>query len=179
MFVYDLNGTFVGQVGTPGNGEGQLNQPYGIAINESNGDIFVCDFGNNRVGIFSKDFLFKSQLGQGTLKSPTDIKLTNESIYVLSPYNPFLYSFNYDLTPSQNAVPNSISNQLKQPYAFCIDGAGSFIISDSRLNSIIIFNRQGDLVHRITDSVQSPFGVTLDAKGRIILVGSNQKLLIF
>ena len=179
MFVYDLNGTFVRQVGTPGNGEGQLNNPHGIAINESNGDIFVCDYGNNRVAIFSKDFLFKSQLGQGTLNSPTDIKLTNESIYVLSLSNPFLYSFNYELTPSQNAVPNSISNQLKQPYAFCIDGAGNFIVSDYSLNSIIIFNRQGDLVHRITDSVQSPTGVTLDARGRIILVGYNHRLLIF
>ena len=179
LFVYDLNGAFDRQVGTPGNGEGQLNRPHGIAINESNGDIFVCDYGNNRVEIFSKDFLFKSQLGQGTLKSPTDIKLTNESIYVLSLSNPFLYSFNYDLTPSQNAVPNSISNQLKRPYAFCVDGGGNFIVSDYDRNSIAIFNRQGELVHRISDSVQSPTGVTLDARGRIILVGFNHRLLIF
>ena len=59
LLVYDLNGAFLNQIGTPGNGEGQFKSPYGITINESNGDIFVCDRSNNRVQIFSKDFLFK------------------------------------------------------------------------------------------------------------------------
>ena len=179
LLVYDLNGTFLKQIGTPGNGEGQLSSPYGITINESNGDIFVCDNGNNRVQIFSKDFLFKSQFGKGILKSPSDIKLTNEYIYVLSSTNPFLYSFNYNLTQVENTVPNSISKHLKQPYSFCIDGAGNFIISDYHHNAIFLFNHKGDLVHKITDSIQSPVGVTLDARGRIILVGHNHRLLIF
>ena len=179
LLVYDLNGTFLKQIGTPGNGEGQLSSPYGITINESNGDIFVCDNANDRVQIFSQDFLFKSQFGNGILKSPSDIKLTNEYIYVLSYTNPFLYSFNYNLIQVQNAVLNSISKHLKQSYSFCIDGAGKFITSDREQNAIFLFNQEGDLVHKITDSIQSPFGVTLDARGRIILVGYNNRLLIF
>ena len=178
LLVYDLNGTFLKQIGTPGNGEGQLNSPWGFAINESNGDIFVCDKSNNRVQIFSKDFLFKSQFGKGILKSPSDLNLTNEYIYVLSYTNPFLYSFNYNLTQVQNAVLYSISKHLKYPYSFCIDGAGNFIISDYTQNAIVLFNR-GDLVHKITDSIQRPVGITLDARGRIILVGHNHRLLIF
>ena len=109
LLVYDLNVTFLKQIGTPGNGEGQLNSPYGIAINELNRDIFVCDHGNNRIQIFSKYFLFKSQFGKGILKSPSDIKLTKEYIDVLSHTNPFLYSFDYNLIQVQNAVLNSIS----------------------------------------------------------------------
>ena len=179
LLIYDLNGTFLKQIGTPGNGEGQLSHPYGITINESNGDIFVCDRGNNRVQIFSKDFLFKSQFGKGILKSPSDIKLTNEYIYVLSFTNPFLYSFNYNLTQVENAVLNSISKHLKQPFSFCIDGAGNFIISDYNQNAIVLFNQKGNLVHKITDGIQKPFGVTIDARGRIILVGHNNRLLVF
>ena len=179
LLVYDLNGTFLKQIGTPGNGEGQLNFPYGITINESNGDIFVCDYGNNRVQIFSEDFLFKSQFAKEILKSPSDIKLTNEYIYVLSCTKPFFFSFNYNLTQVQNTVLDSISKHLKQPYSFCIDGAGNFIISDYSQNAIVLFNQEGDLVHKITDSIQAPNGVTLDAKGRIILVGHNHRLLIF
>ena len=139
----------------------------------------MCDYGNNRVQIFSKDFLFKSQFGKGILKYPPDIKLTNEYIYVLSSTNPFLYSFNYNLTQVQNAVLNSISKHLKQPHSFCIDGAGNFIISDYTLHSIFLFNQEGDLVHKITDSIQKPVGITLDARGRIVLVGRNYRLLIF
>ena len=179
LLVYDLNGTFLKQIGTPGNGEGQLSFPYSITINESNGDIFVCDYGNNRVQILSKDFLYKSQFEKGILKSPSDIKLTNEYIYILSHTNPFLYSFNYNLTQVHNAVPNSILKHLKQSYSFCIYGAGSFIISDYGQHAIVLFNQEGDLVHKITDSIQSPLGVTLDARGRIILVGHNHRLLIF
>ena len=179
LLVYDLNGTFLKQIGTPGNGEGQLNHPRGITINESNGDTFVCDSNNNRIQIFSKDFLFKSQFGKEILKYPSDIKLTNEYIYVLSYTNPFLYSFNYNLTQVQNAVLTSISKHLKESYSFCIDGAGNFIISDYKQHAIVLFNQEGDLVHKITDSIQSPFGVTLDGKGRIILVGYNHRLLVF
>ena len=179
LLVYDLNGTFLKQIGTPGNGEGQLNNPYGITINASNGEIFVCDYGNNRVQIFSKDFLLKSQFGKEILKPPSDIKLTNEYIYVLSHTNPFFYSFNYNLTQVQNAVLNSISKHLKQPHSFCIDDAGNFTISDYVQHSIFLFNQEGDFVHQITDSIQNPLGVTLDARGRIVLVGHNDCILIF
>ena len=179
LLVYDLNGTFLKQVGTPGNGEGQLKSPYGITINESNGDIFVCDYANDRVQIFSKDFLFKSQFGNGILQCPSDIKLTNEYIYVLNHTNPFLYSFNYSLNQVKNGVLYSISKYLKHSYSFCLDGAGNFIISDNIQNAIVVFNQKGDFVHKITDSIQDPFGVTLDARGRIILVGYNNRLLIF
>ena len=179
LLVYDLNGTFLQQIGTPGDGESQFKIPYGIAINQSNGEIFVCDRYNNRVQIFSKDFQLRSQFGQEILESPIDIKLTSEFIYVLSCTKPFLYSFRHDLTQVQSPVLTSISKHLKSPYSFCIDGAGNFIISDHIQNAVIIFNHQGDVVHRITDSIQKPMGVTLDARGRIIVVGYNHRLLIF
>ena len=179
LFVNDLNGTFLQQIGTPGNGEGQFNNPCGITVNQSNGEIFVCDLRNNRVQIFSKDFQFKSQFGQEILKYPTDIKLTSEFIYVLSFTEPFFYSFRHDLTQIQSPVLTSISKQLNYPCSFCIDGTDNFIISDRDQNAVIIFNHQGDVVHRITDSIQKPIGVTLDARGRIILVGYNHRLLIF
>ena len=41
LLVYDLNGKFIQQVGTPGSAEGQFNQPRGITIHNTNGDIYV------------------------------------------------------------------------------------------------------------------------------------------
>ena len=178
LLVYDLNGTFLQQIGTPGNGEGQFNEPYGITINQSNGEIFVCDHGNKRVQIFSEDFLFKSQFGHGIPKYPTEIKLTSEFIYVMNCYRPFFYSFRHDLTQEQRPVLTTISKHLNTPTSFCIDGAGNFIISSYYQDFVIIFNHEGDEVHRITDSVQEPSYVTLDAIGRIILLQPHI-LLIF
>ena len=179
VLVFDLKGNFIIQIGNTGSGEGQFNTPYGITVNEYNGDIYVCDSSTKRIQIFSENYSFKSQFGKETLQYPTDIQLTRDNIYVLSYKKPFLTIFNYNFTPVQNIISNSISNYLKSPYCFMIDGAGNIIISDHGLNSVFIFNQQGELLHSLKDSISKPMGVCIDSKGRIIVVGYNQILLIF
>ena len=179
VLVFDLKGNFIFQIGNTGSGEGQFNSPCGNTVNEYNGDIYVCNSSNNRIQIFSENYSFKSQFGKGTLQSPTDIQLTRDNIYVLSYTKPFLAIFNYNFTPVQNIISNSISNYLKSPYCFVIDGAGNIIISDQGLNSVFIFNQQGELLHSLKDSISKPMGVCIDSKKRIIVVGHSQILLIF
>ena len=179
LLVYDLNGRFIQQVGTPGSAEGQFNQPYGIAIQNTNGDIYICDNSNNRIQIFSNDYSYISQFGMSILKYPTDIQLTKDSIFVLSYENPFLYSFNYNLTQLHNTVCDSICKHLKSPHCFIIDGNDNFIISNYWNNNIVIFNNTGHLLHTLTDSISQPTGVCLNSNGGIIVVGHNHRLLIF
>ena len=104
LLVYGLNGKFIQQVGTPGSAEGQFNHPRGIAIHNTNGDIYICDYSNNRIQIFSNDYSYKSQFGMSIHECPTDIQLTKDSIFVLSHQNPFLYTFNYNLSQLHNTV---------------------------------------------------------------------------
>ena len=179
VLVFDLKRNFIIQIGNTGSGEGQFNNPCGITVNEYNGDIYVCDFSNKRIQIFSENYLFKSQFGKETLQSPTDIQLTRDNIYVLSYKKPFLTIFNYNFTPVQNIISNSISNYLKSPHCFVLDGAGNIIVSDHGLNSVFVFNQQGELLHSLKDSISKPIGVCIDSKGRIIVVGHSQILLIF
>ena len=179
VLVFDLKGNFIFQIGNTGSGEGQFNNPCGITVNEYNGDIYVCDSSNDRIQIFSENYSFKSQFGKGTLQYPTDIQLTRDNIYVLSLIKPFLTIFNYNFTPVQNIISNSFPNYLKSPYCFVIDGAGNIIVSDQGLTSVFISNQQGELLHSLKDSISKPFGVCIDSKGRIIVVGYNQILLIF
>ena len=177
LLVYGFNGEFIQQVGTPGNAEGQFNQPRGIAIHNTNGDIYICD--NNRIQIFSNDYSYKSQFGMSILKYPTDIQLTKDSIFVLSHLNPFLYTFNYNLTQLHNTVCDSICKHLNNPLSFIIDGNDNFIISNYNNNNIVIFNNTGHLLHTLTDSISHPTGVCLNSNGGIIVVGYNNRLLIF
>ena len=179
LLMYDLNGKFIKQVGTTGSAEGQFNNPYGIAIHNTNGDIYICDYSNNRIQIFSNDYSYKSQFGMSILKYPTDIQLTKDSIFVLSLQNPFLYTFNYNLTQLHNTVCDSICKHLKYPYSFIIDGNDNFIISDYNNNNIVIFNNTGHLLHTLTDSISQPTGVCLNSNGGMIVVGHNNRLLIF
>ena len=109
VLVFDLKGNFIFQIGNTGSGEGQFNNPFGITVNEYNGDIYVCDSSNKRMQIFSENYSFKSQFGKESLQSPTDIQLTRDNIYVLSYIKPFLIIFNYNFTPVQNIISNSTS----------------------------------------------------------------------
>ena len=143
IFVYNLNGTFMNQIGQKGNGDGQFGSPFGIAIDGVNGDISVCDLNENRVQIFSKDYSFISQFGNDILETPRDIKLTKIYIFVLCEHNPFLFTFDYNLTQVNNIISKSISTHFNRPFCMVIDGAGKLVISDCNNSSVFIFNPKG------------------------------------
>jgi DNA-binding beta-propeller fold protein YncE len=49
--VFDLEGTLLTEFGSKGQGNGQFNEPAGVAVDRS-GSIFVADKGNHRVQVF-------------------------------------------------------------------------------------------------------------------------------
>ena len=179
LLVYDLNGNFIKQICTTGDGKKGLSEPFGIAIDEVTGDIYVCDCTDCCVKIFTKYYSYKTEFGNG-ITLLRDIKLTKNNIYLLSHKTPFLYIFNHDLIQVNNAiVSDSISKHLNAPNSFVIDEAGNFIFPSYSNNNITIFDKQGRLIHKITDSISKPVGLTLDSKGRVIVVGHNNRILIF
>ena len=48
--VFGVDGAFVREWGTDGNGDGQFDWPQGVAVNGD--DVIVCDSQNNRVQVF-------------------------------------------------------------------------------------------------------------------------------
>jgi hypothetical protein len=54
-----------GSFGAPGGGDGQLNQPAGIAVNEATGDVYVVDAGNSRIERFAASGAFLEAWGWG------------------------------------------------------------------------------------------------------------------
>ena len=140
ILVYDLKGTFFKQIGKKGSGDGEFLCPFGIAINEVSGDIYVCDFYSNQVQIFSKDYSFISHFGNEILKSPRDIKLIRDYIFVLCDNNPFLVKFDYNLTQVHDVISKSISGHFDCTLGMVIDGDGKLIISDCNNQAVFIFN---------------------------------------
>ena len=180
VLVYNLRGSFLKKIGEKGCGEGQFLSPFGIAIDEDNGDIYVGDLVVNRVQIFSKDYSFISQFGSDILKSPRDIKLTKNNIFVLCEDYPFLFTFDYNLTLVGNVIYNSISEFFNRPFSMEIDGAGKLIITDCSSHCVFIFNPRGELLQILTRDIIAPTGVALDSQGRIIVAGFIiNEILIF
>ena len=148
--------------------------PFGLTINESNGDIYICDLNNNRIQILNQVFIFKFQFGKDTLKSPLDVKLSKEYIFVLDQSNPCFHLFNYNHILLKNVISRGKGKQVVNPYCFFIDQNDSILISDRDSNSIHIFNTQFKLFHNISVS-DYPMGVTVDNQGRVIVVCQAEK----
>ena len=166
---YQLNGKCVSRIGRLGRGELKFNNLFSLTIDESNGDIYICDRSNNRIQILNRDFSFKSQFGKDKLKYPRDVKLSKEYIYVLDESIPCLHLFNYNHILQKSVISRGEGMEVINPCFFFIDQTDNILISDLSSNSIHIFNSEFQLFHKIPVS-NNPTGVTVDKQGRVIVV---------
>ena len=166
---YQLNGKFVSTIGRKGRGELEFINLFSLTIDESNGNIYICDYNNNRIQILNNDFSFKSQFGNDTLKHPRDVKLSKEYIYVLDKSNPCLHLFNYNHMLQKSVISRGKGMEVINPWFFFVDQTENILISDLSSNSIHIFNTEFQLIHKIPVS-NNPTGVTVDKQGRVIVV---------
>ena len=177
---YQLNGKFISKIGKCGSGELEFKWPFGLTIDESNGNIYVSDYCNNRIQILAEDFRFISEFGKDILKLPLDVKLSKEFIFVLDEYNPCLHLFSYNRILQKSVISRGKGMQVIDPYYFFIDQTDNILISDRGSNSILIFNKEFQLIHEISVSPR-PMGITVDKRGRVIVVcqANNNCLQIF
>ena len=135
--VYELDGKFVSRFGSHGNGKLQFSFPSGLSIDESNGDIYICDYVNNRIQIISEIFVYKSEFSKDILHCPRDVKLYKDNIFILDLSNPCLHILNKDLVLQKSVVTRGGGQQVVNPYYFCIDKFGSFL---SQIVTLILFS---------------------------------------
>ena len=180
ILSYQLDGKFISRIGREGTADLKFRNPFGLTINQTNGDIYVCDKDNKRVQIISKDFRFISKFGEDSLSEPRDIKLSKDYIYVLDASNPCVYLFDYDHVLQKKQITRGEGMLVSDPYFFLIDDSDNFLISDRGSNSIIIFNPLFEFIHKISVA-DNPMGIVIDKHRRIIVVsqGPNHCIQIF
>ena len=177
---YQLNGELISKIGKYGKGEMEFDYPFGLTIDESNGNIYVSDLDNNCIQILNQDFSFKSQFGKNVLKKPRNVKLSKVYIFVLDESNPCLHLFNYNHILQKSVISRGKEMQVINPYYFFINRTDNILFSDYGSNSIYIFNKEFQLIYNISVS-PNPMGITVDSRGRVIVVcrPENNCLQIF
>ena len=169
---HQLDGKFVSRIGSYGNGQLQFNYPSGLSTDEYNGDIYICDFLNDRVQIISENFHYKSELGKDILRYPRDIKLYEDNIFVLDQSNPCLHIFDKDLVLQRSVITKGEGEQqVNHPCFFFIDKFSSILISDYNSNSILFLTSEFEFIHKISVS-DNPMGITMNKEDRVIVVCS-------
>jgi hypothetical protein len=129
--------SFIRGWGSTGTGNGQFSDPSDAAI-DSSGDVYIADWGNNRIQKFTSDGTFitawgSEGTGNGQLDGPDGIAVDSSgNVYVADSSNNRIQKFTSDgtfITAWGSSSPDSIA----------IDSSGDVYVSDVDDSRILVF----------------------------------------
>jgi tripartite motif-containing protein 71 len=194
-------GGYLMKFGSRGNGEGQFNAPWGIAIDRVRGFVYVVDSANFRVQKFdmSGEFIMawgSFGNGDGQFYFPRGIAVDQNdgSVYVVDMGNHRIQKFD----TSTNVLPQLLTKwggsaeaghassplaqeagQLRSPWGVAVDGAGDVYVTDTGNHRIEKFDREGNFISQWggfgngDGQFNFPYGITVDTKGSVFVVDSG------
>ena len=119
--------------GKKGTAPGELYHPYCVTIHKDTHEIFVTNYFNHRVEIFSETGEFLYQLGVGLIVNPYGIAIHGDSVYV-SCWNDTVSNFSLTEMCRVKRIggKGSSNGQFNFPHQLTTDHLGCVFI-DSRL----------------------------------------------
>lgn len=194
-------GGYLMKFGSRGNGEGQFNAPWGIAVDRVRGFVYVVDSANFRVQKFdmSGEFImawgsFGSGDGQFYFPRGVAVDQNDGSVYVVDMGNHRIQKFD----TSTNVLPQLLTKwggsaeaghassalareagQLRSPWGIAVDGAGDVYVTDTGNHRVEKFDREGNFITQWGGFGNSdgqfnfPYGIAVDAKGSVFVVDSG------
>ncbi len=142
VVVYDKQGNFKRQFGSVGSGQGQFNEPVGIALGPD-GNVYVADLRNKRVEVLDKQGKYIKEIAvpswkEAVLSEPYLAFDPAGNLYVSDPANGAIIRF--DQTGTQVATYNTASGlTLLNPVGLTFAPDGTLYIADAAKNSIVKF----------------------------------------
>lgn len=184
------------QFGSQGTSNGQFMIPYGIAVDPTNGNILVCDTGNNRIEKFGQFGTFVSAFGcngtgQGQFRSPQALAFSpaGDSLYVLDTGNHRVQKFNMSQPDPVFQMlwggEGTGQGQFYFPRDIAVDTSGFVYVLDSGNGRIQKFSSNGVYQAVFGDSLglKNPYGMDVDSHGnmyvadmencRVLKIGTN------
>jgi DNA-binding beta-propeller fold protein YncE len=194
-------GGYLMKFGSRGNGEGQFNAPWGIAIDRVRGYIYVVDSANFRVQKFDMTGEFVMAWGSfgngdGQFYFPRGIAVDQNdgSVYVVDMGNHRIQKFD----TSTNVLPQLLTKwggspepghassplaqeagQLRSPWGIAVDGAGDVYVTDTGNHRVEKFDREGNFITQWggfgngDGQFNFPYGIAVDARGSVFVVDSG------
>ena len=174
QFKIEADMRLVAKLGSRGSGMGQFDYPLGLSVSP-NGDVFVADFGNNRIQILDDSLHFQRSITHQTMEHPPDIKLTPDEVYVLCPVSPCILVFSHAGEEIRSLVTRGGRGmQIGSASFFCLDKKQNLLISDYENNQVRIFSKEGTHLHTIGQPGQQA-GMLYYPQG--IVLTENLKLI--
>lgn len=180
--MWSPQGRYLGFFGDQGAGEGQLSNPEGIAI-DSQGFVYVADYGNSRVEKFSPQGRYVASIGQGSgIFAEPDQVAEPVGIAVAPDGSLYVSDSSYRRIQHYTAAGQFLGTfgsygegdgQLDVPAGVAVNSDGVFI-ADRGNSKISHFTLAGAFVSRIGDTPGSaprqfshPKWLALDCRGSL------------
>ena len=129
-------------VAKKGSGPGELDGPKGVVVEEKSGNIFVAEFNNSRVSVFSQTEEFIKSFGKELFMNPWGIAIQNDSLYVSDVNNHKVFYFKLPVMKLiQQVGEYGIRNlEFQYPRQLFVSEVGDVYVCDEFNNRIQILN---------------------------------------
>ena len=167
--------------GKVGDAPGELYHPHDVAIHEETHQIFVANWSNERVEIFSESGEFFHQLGVGQLYNPSGIAIHGDSVYV-SCWDDTVSKFSLTelcLVRMIGGGRGSGNGQFDYPRQLTTDPIGRVFISDTDNYRICIHDPDLNHLRNIThESMSLPYDVKVSRDRLYVLCPCNDPCML-
>lgn len=180
----DTKGNILKSIGKRGNLPGEFDIVNGIALKD--GEVYVCDTGNNRIQVFDENLNFIRSMGvfgheRSQLSKPDNVAFDEDgNIYVVEEDNHRVQV----LTPMCRhlryiGTNGSRPGQLNKPVSVAIFRGLIYVVEIGN-KRVSIFTKTGEFVAKFADAlISEPDNIVVDENGYIYVTDSRSKLFIF
>ena len=139
---YSLKKEPIMAVGKKGTANNELSAS-GLAIDELNQLIYIADCGNSHIQVVSFAGNFLKRFGQGILKSPNGIAVTEENVFVTDYDLHALLQFRRKdcKLMKRTGTKGRGDGQLSYPSGLCIDCNGDMYVADCSNHRVSVFSK--------------------------------------
>jgi tripartite motif-containing protein 71 len=179
---FSSSGVSLTQWGSFGSGDGQLNRPWGIAVDGA-GNVYVIDTWNGRVQKFNSSGAFLTKWGS-QFNVPKGIAVDGAgNVYVADSGNSRVQKFNSTgAFLTMWGTKGSGDGQLDNPIGIGVDGAGNVYVADSGNSRIQKFNSTGAFLTKWgtkgtaeDNQLMYPYGIAVDGAGYVYVADNYGK----
>lgn len=164
---------YAAQWGSLGSGPGQLNSPYGVAVDASGNNIYVADTRNYRIQKITAGGLGQWGTGYGQFNSPYGVAVdANGNVYVADTYNNRIQKFN-----SSGGYITMWG--VYYPSGVAVDSAGNVYVVETyncrikKFTSSGVFVTQWGTCGSGTVQFYYPYGVAVDSTGNNVYIADT------
>lgn len=167
---------FVSEWGSQGSGDGEFNDPYGVAC-DADGNVYVADTGNQRVQKFTSDgtFILKwgsAGSGEGEFMGPSGVACdAGGNVYVTDRFNHRVQKFtSTGVFVTEWGVEGTNDGEFQDPLGIACNGAGQVVVADTYVQ---MFTGAGTFLGASQVGLGA-YGVACDDQGYVYGVSYNQ-----